>query len=418
MSVFGSLKVLVDAAKIATGVKDAVNIAADAGDALRNAHKRLTTTSLTQLTKQTTIRSRVYIDDTISSDPIVTQILRTGQTMYTGMILNALQLQNLVTAGHTVRDSLSVVQTKGAMETFRDVMPDFDRVHASLEALGVKFATRPSLEAQVEKPELTEQEKRDKAEHDQKVQDVLNGVKPIPTAQDKLGGKDVTPAPADLFPVGKLIEVTLSNPEHPEVSQTVTLLVQMMPYLVPQSVMSLMLTIGTKPSLRQRFSQFKAGEISFWRDLVFQVDQISKLQKAARDDKSGSFGDYLKDVTKKDVSRIGAIFTAVTGHDKTMPSSNISNAVLVISEDTAIQAKADSGVNFEDPQSRALFFKNTYSMMVFVVDQSYHQVTLYMNGISDVGVYSFDQFSTKKGFDALDIVGLLSTMSQNRAPRF
>ncbi len=414
MSVFGSLKVLVDAAKVVTGVKDAAAVATSATGALTNAHKRLTTTSLTQLTKQTTIRSRVYIDDTISSDPIVAQILRTGQTMYTGMILNALQLQNLVTAGHTVRDSLSVVQTKGALETFQDVMPAFDRVHASLEALGVKFTTRPSLESQTT---MTGDES-DKAAHAQRVQDALDGVKPTPTEQSKLGGKDITPAPADLFPVGKLIEVTLSNPEHPEVSQTVTLLVQMMPYLVPQSVMSLMLTIGTKPSVRQRFSQFKAGEISFWRDLVFQVDQISKLQKAARDDKSGSFSDYLKDVTKKDVSRIGAIFTAVTGHDKTIPSSNISNAVLVISEDTAIQAKADSGVNFEDPQSRALFFKNTYSMMVFVVDQSYHQVTLYMNGISDVGVYSFDQFSTKKGFDALDIVGLLSTMSQNRAPRF
>jgi hypothetical protein len=235
-----------------------------------------------------------------------------------------------------------------------------------------------------------------------------------PKMTSGVSSKDVTPAPPDLLPVGKLLDVTFTNPTHPEASQVVTLLVQMIPYIIAAQAAPMLLTATSSQSFSQRYAQWKAGEISFWRDLIFQVDQIKKTEEGVRSDKSGAFADYLKDVSKRDGGRLLNIFANAS---ERKISSNYANSVMILSEDTVKAAKAD-GFDFDKEDTRNRFFLNSYAMMVFVVDDNFQTVALYMNGIEDVGHYGFDHFtSAKKGGD-IDLVQLLSALSQGRSPRF
>ena len=68
--------------------------------------------SLPAYTRPLRLCSRVYIDATVSSDPVVTDIVKTVHTQYAAFILSALQMNQFVTSGRTVQDILHVVATE------------------------------------------------------------------------------------------------------------------------------------------------------------------------------------------------------------------------------------------------------------------------------------------------------------------
>lgn len=352
------------------------------------AYRRFNTAnSLTQLAKRTTIRSRVYVDSDISRDPITANVIKVAENLYVSMILQALHLQEMVTQGRTVSDSLSVIQTSG-MEDYVDTLGGLESLFDHLD------------------------KHRDVAAPDPNTTISVRHTKDKPDPQS-IALKDVTPAPADLLPRGRLVDITLSNPNDPKISQTVTLLVQMMPYIVPTLAMKLMMSTTSRASFGQRYLQWKAGEISFWHDLVFQLDHLRQVEKAAAQDKSGTFYEYLKEVSQRQ---------NFSWKNKTLsssPSSNVANAVMILTEETARRAKVDVGLDFTNHGSRERFFANSYAMMVFVIDPSYNSVTMYLNGIDDVGHYTYDNFSSSKGGgQSVDLVQLLAAMTQGKAPRF
>lgn len=387
--------------------------------------------SVTQSAKRSSIRARSYIDSSLSSDPIVGNILRTAHTMYVGMILQTLQLQNLVTAGHSVGDALSSVSSHG-MEGYSDTAALLSSQVEALESFASMVnpdqydRQRADKEADYQRQRADRERDTEDARRYTEGRDAARRAETMAdravAAQDEsirdvksraFVAKDTTPSPADNLPVGKMIDVTLTNPNDPKYSMVVSLLVQLLPYYVKPAVAELIVTLSSPATFKQRLVQMQAGEIHWLKDLILNRDLDARLERAVRQDTAGSFAEYLVNISKRTKNHIReAVFKGAQS------SSNIANSVLIISEDNMKAAKAQTGFNIENRSQRDRFFKNSLSMMLFVVDQSYNTVTLYLNGVDDVGHYSFDNFSSSRKSDNVDIVQLMSALSQGRAPRF
>jgi hypothetical protein len=339
-----------------------------AGDII-SAAKDLTGTSLTLHTRRTVIPSRAYIDDRIAREDVTANVLRAAHTFYISIILTAIRLQHLVTDGHTVSDLLSVVATESLEEPMDDIASAFGR-HQKGELPDA------ALEADMAMGE----------------------------------GKEVRFEGDYHLPLGKVIDVTLGNPEDPKSRASILLTVQMLPYVVAAATAVQFITAVSSPSLKQRYMMWRAGEISFWSDFVFQMDRLKKRNKASMDP---AFSQYLDSLTMKDVTLFDRLFFKGPRD----AGRNLANCVMVLSAEAVEQAKADANIDLHNKADRARYFTNSYAMMVFVVDVTYSRVTVYISGLDQVGNYSFDQFKQKKK-DDINLLEVLTNISKAQMPRF
>lgn len=377
--------------------------------------------SLTQVTRPFTLRARAYVEDSLARSDVTTDILKTSQSMYAGMIIIALQLQNMVSSGVTVGNILGTVATEA--DTVLDISEDLSALSAGIESISASLEKEdgakklnPDDPESVRRYQEAERIKREtSAALDQ---DFPGEPEPV---DNKLTAKDITVSPPDLLPQGKLIDVTLVGVDAKgnQIPQHVTLAVIIQPFLVRSSAAALILDSGALQSFRQRITQWRAGELRFIKDVLFQADRINKMEKGLREDKSGGFAQFLAETSKKDKSKIKNLWHAFWRTKGKVLSNNFANSILIVSEDAAREAKVRFNADIHSAATRARFFLNTYVMMIWVVDTSFERVTLYMNGVDEVGEYSYAQLSTKKGgADNTNFVQLLAAMSQNRAPRF
>lgn len=431
-------------------------------DAVGRVKGAITNNSLTQATRPFTIRSRAFVEDTIARLDVTSDILRTSCSMYTGMIMIALQMQNMVASGTSVGDLMNSVSSE-AVNTYIDAEADFEADIASLEDDSARRRASERAERQFDRAErMRREDQRDKERREERAEkreredrrdeerrekerrstldpyddesvqhyiDKSDMTREIDgkisdkydTIDNKVGARDVTIDPTDILPQGKLMDVNLVGIDRNgnQISQHVTIAVAMSPFLITDEAAALILGHSTTPPKELRKIQYKAGELRYVKDLIFQADRIEKMRKALANDRSGGYGTFLNETVKKDKSKIRQIFTALRHKDPNRISKNVANSVLVVTEDAVRRAKMESGFDLHSAGQRAGFFSNTYVMMIWVVDQSFERVTLYLNGVDDVGQYSYSQLSIKKsGPDSTNFVQLLSTLTQNRAPRF
>ena len=374
--------------------------------------KRNSALSLTQYTKQTTLRSRVYIDDSLRDEEVLPGLVKALHTMYTGLILNALQLSQFVTQGKTVQDFIGTVATE-SMADYRDVSQDLTALQGSLEKFTTDESKKILAVGDAEK-EYTGDEL--KTEYNKRKAEALSKLgKPEQTPDVSL--KEVKITPTEIVPIGKLIEVTLTNPDHPDKSAKLMINVQMVPYLIPASIVSMFINKDSSLGFMTRLTQWKAGEISFWKDLLFQVDRINKSYQIAKNDPNKLFYDFMANVAKKDRA---LVTKNLTQGDASKKTHNLANSVMIFSTDAIAQAKAESGIDLHNKAARNRYFADTYSMVIAVVDPMYHQVTLYLNGIDDVGVYTYAQFEHKSGDKdgGLDLLKVLAQFQNGKSARF
>lgn len=354
--------------------------------------------SLTQYLSKTILVSRVYIDGAIAHDDVIPNIVRAGQTIYVSLILNALQLDRLVTKTASVKELLRTVSTEALCTEHVDLADKF-ALHCGLES-AVNVANENAAsedQSDDETPTMDDRTKR-----------ILNG-------------KAVEADKSGMIPMGRQIEVELANPDHPkDPGVKISLLIQMIPYLINAEITPEFIKLNARAGFLKRWLMWKAGEISFWKDFVFATDIFRNKRAVLKNDPDGVLADYLRDQAKKDRNVLGQIYDALAAGGQTKdPNRNIANTVLIMSEDQVKRAKVDSGFDLHDSADRKRFFQQTYAMLIYVVDPMYNTVKMYMNGIAAVGEYTFDMFKPKgKSNDVVDLLSAVNAMSQGKAPRF
>lgn len=348
-------------------IKEAVDTVSNLMEVVEEAKDR-GISSLSEYTKQTLITSRVYIEDIISGEPTAINILKLCNQIYAGMVFCALGLNNVISGGRTVRHMLGAVSTEDVYKSVKDLVAGFGDAEPSNEDSGNMN---------------------------------LDGTKEVKIETDA----------TKLF-TGRLVEAKLGNGDH---SANLYFFVQMLPKILPGIVLDQFIGNHVEPSKALRWAQWKAGEIKFWKDFIFECDRVAKRKKALKLDKDG----ILREVED---ARDQGFFKKIWNWIKpntVMTNHNAANSIILISKQRMDRICRDNGIKLENFQQRQKLMSSLMSLMIVVYDPNYETVDLFMNGIQNYGQYSAKmvESATKKD-DGVDLKQLMTLIAAGSAPKF
>jgi len=364
--------------------------------------------AITGLSAQTTILSRAFVDESVLNEPILPNLFRSIHEWYTAQVISALHLSQMVDSHRTVQDVMSVVQT-GHNSRENSLVSNIIHRRMGQESFLTNLlgeAACESLLGPVTPPSVDSAQPSDNTDGDHRRSKSHGNdmsVKSVKVSDNRLG------------PMGELYEIRLSNPNGNGNAVTIPVFIQMQPSIIDAEVAPRFVDMNVDPTWWQRWTQARAGEISWFKDFLLNRDLIKRDKSILKDPKkANAFSDFLKTVAKKDFYALGdATDTLGARH-----SSNLANSVVVFSEDTVAQAKADSGIDLHKEADRNRYFKNTYTMIIAIIDPLHQRVTVYFNGIDGDINCSYTEFRPKDTkFDPKDFMAALSAFSTNNISR-
>src|SRR5574344_609887 len=344
-----------------------------------------TSMSLFQYTRRSIVSSRVYIEDTLANEEIMTPLMLNIMNLYVGLIMTAMNMNQYVQGTKRVRDSMSVVAT----EDFQPIM----NIEKSMRAYFLRGDDNDSI---------------------------LDHLNPFHEDNDdnksgagtsKSGVIASEPRQDITIPSGRIVQIEFGNGDTDK-KFTVNLFVQLQPNVIPQDVARQFVGINFKPAISQRYMQAGVGEIKFWSDFVLGNDLRKQRLKASKKDKTGMLQQMI-DRKENALSNYWLKLLQVTPERQ-----NIANTILVFEKNNFDKACSASGINLKTYSTRQNFFIATMSMMVCIVDPMYNKVQMYYNGITDPSVFTFDQMKRNSKTEATDILAMMKNYAQGMAPKF
>ena len=365
--------------------------------------------AITNVSRQATIDSRVFIDEGIVDEQCLRHVLGTAHSWYAAQIITALGMSRMVNDIEKVSDILGMVQT-GSNEHITSMVSDANRTaqqRMTLKKLGLaSFTSDPmGLESSAvavipsETPPTSTNNSSDKP----KEQFDVNAVSSVKVGDNRIG------------PIGELFNVELSAPGSKDGGVALPLFVQMVPSIIDADVAPKFITFNVSASLWQRWTQMRAGELRFWKDFVFHQDLVRRNRSIIKNPQvAAAFSDYLRTINKKDAYAARDLIVPPTGK----VSSNLSNSVMVFSEDTVSRARVEAGINLHDAKTRHRYFSDSYTMMIIIIDPLHQRVTIYFNGIDGDLNLPYSHFKGKDSkFDPKDFMEAMSAFSSNSIGR-
>lgn len=192
-------------------------------------------------------------------------------------------------------------------------------------------------------------------------------------------------------------------------SVTVPVSIRLAPALLPvDSVVHLLTLKKDDISFSERWHQWRAGRISFIKDLIFCQDLLNAHRKALMQDESGVYQEIVR--RNAQAKRLG-LLTA-------NPSLASASSIFVISEEAAKRVEYELGGSLDNPRIRDKVFENTFSMILVVVDRAMEFVTFYYRNVgasAEVSVKGLKSLNKRNGVDIADV---MKALLQNNAPTF
>jgi hypothetical protein len=205
--------------------------------------------------------------------------------------------------------------------------------------------------------------------------------------------------------VGKLLEITVKSEGQ---SATFPVQVRLMVSTLRPDLMAHTLSLGAKKTgVKERYHQWRSGQLKFWRDLVMAQDLIDEHRKNLVNDSGG----FYKSQSKRGSSN------KLAGLLSMNPSIGTASALIVMTTDTAKDLERAVRGRLKDFKTLEEIFKNTLSMMIFVIDPDYEQVTMYHQSIEEPTEVSIRQLqrSNNRG-GGPDIMEILNAFRQAKSP--
>ena len=342
-------------------------------------------TALSASLRNVSIYSRVYTDQTIAGHEIMPTIVAHQNQFYASYIITAMQMNQYVANGKAVREILETVASEALLPWDAEDMVD-------LTNLSVCSQSASAVDLDREVAHLTCSRVIDV---DLKVPVFEGRFGESIYGQEGIPDRSATPS--------RVVE-------HP-----LQMFVNMSPYAISPNTAGAFVNINHQLRLADRYRRWKAGEIAFIQDFLFERDVINRRERALREDNSG----MLYEMLLRQQNQLSKALTSLTGF---MPDrNNLANSIMVLSKSTFDRACSDAGLDFRNVRDKQRFFNRTFMLHVVVVDDIEEEVTMYINGIDAVGVYSFRLLQSKlKGGknSTLDMRDIVALLAQGQAPRF
>lgn len=360
-----------------------------------------TSMSLFQYTRRSVVQSRVYIDNALAGEEILNPLMLNIMNLYTGLILTAMNMNRYVHGTKKVRDAMSVVATEALQE--RDVQMLNERLNDFF--LGSQNKARLSLASQ---QSILGQEAFDYGDNNHDP-DTDPDVGRLGSSQ---GGQVINEKPTEVnLPSGRIIQVEFGGADSKQTLK-VNLFLQLAPTFIPTDVAKAFVGMNFTPSLRQRWMQVSAGEISFIKDFLMGQDLRKQRLKARRSDTSGA----LKDMVDRQENALSNAWLKLA--TVTPERQNIANTILIFEKNAFDKACSAAGLKFKDYNSRQKFFNKTFAMMLCTIDPMFNKIEMYYHGLPSVSTFTFDQVKRNSKTESVDLSSIMKTFAQGMAPKF
>lgn len=389
-----------------------------------------TNTSVTNFIRKSMVMSRVYIQIGIADDPSIDDNLACIQNQYLGFLLTALGLNTVVINNKTVRELARVVATERfdtieelACEAFGSFIM-IDKDAEDLENL--KDSNTRSRDAIKHQRDI--QRDADKHERDLERDDIKSVRDTERDNQkyerdtkrnaevDKRANKteaSVNKESRDLsFSSGRIIEFTFEGPNG-KVKANIP--VHMVPKVIPDEVAEQFVSLNFKLDNSKRWLQVLAGEKSFFKDYLLQLDLIKKKNDALKKDTNNDLYDMLSHSNDQAGANIrDKVKNFAAGAIK---AQNLANTVLIYDKQSFKEYAHNSGIKWDKASVRDEFFRKTMSFMVVLIDPIYDVSEYYWSGIDAVGQYSSKQLKAAKSKGSYDLKDIMTAFTQGTDPK-
>lgn len=331
--------------------------------------------SLPRFTKPSLIESPMFIDASLVDEDVLNDVVKSLYNIYIGYIMTALQMNQYVTGNRTLRDLNSIVSTDSYLSTANEGL------YISNELLISDFGKK--------------KEKKNKINyaHEANESKIIDEVKNV-----AISG-------------GRIVEVNITNPEDTKQSFKIPLFVKFNPRFISSNIMSYVVSANFESPFMRRLMQLRAGEIKFFKDFLFQLDQIKEREKALKDDKGHALSDIFRNQRK---SFTRALFKLISFN----ASQNIFNSVFIFEKDQFMQDAHNAGLNFKDYNKRQAFMNSTTALFVILVDTKYSLVEMYTHSIPSYGEYTYRSIKTIGNGDKMGIAEIMDVLQKNQLPKF
>lgn len=290
-----------------------------------------------------------------------------------------------------------------------------DDVYNTFDTKLASAREKELLRQEIEKEFNTYDQRRDRMIEDAKMRkEVDEAVSDRKTYLDgskdgnsySVDAKDINKLVTDIsnLAVGKMIELTINeNGQSAKIPVSVRLRVTGMPSNVLVETLSVG---GFDGSFKNRWRQWRAGEIRFWADGVFAMDRIEAHRKASIADKSGYYNAVYKRAGKN------ALAAGMSGD----LSVGTASSIIVMTEATKKELESKLNRRLSDYRTRQSVFEMTYSMLMVVIDPEWETVVIYHRGIEmPTELTAKDVASAAKG-NGPDVGDLLKMFMEGKAP--
>lgn len=211
--------------------------------------------------------------------------------------------------------------------------------------------------------------------------------------------------------VGKMINVSIGYKDAKGETSKVTIPVNvrlMVSIIRSNLIVNLLTRHKVEHDLTERFHLWKAGRISFWKDLVLCQDMIDEEKKNLIQEGS----DVLQQMTAR--ATANKKYGLLTKNPSLATASNI----IVISKTEAEQIGRTLGGKLANPSIRNKVFEDTYAMILVVVDKEMERVTFYTRNIAASTDLSIKEIKSANKNRGPDIADILKSLQMGSAPNF
>ena len=366
--------------------------------------------SLTEFAKQSMINSRVYIEKNLATDEILTPLMQNIMSLYCGLVFTAVNLNQNICGSKTVRDISSTVSSAEAFDA-RQKSNTFD----SAMSLMKDYFVGSNKDNLLNRPYASMKRNSDNdANRTQIISDNRQDNRNYSTSTkiDLKTNSVIDPEPKSVsLPSGRILNIPMLTDG--KSTFNLQLLIQLFPFFIETDVAQEFINLNFTPSFWRRFTQFQAGEISFFKDFIFSCDLREKRMKALIKDKTGGLADMINK-QKNAVASHWMNFLRKPGTEKI----NIASTILILNKNSVDKALNKNGIDLKSSSNRKKFFESSYCMMLVVVDQMYNEVDIYYNGIEAVSTFKYEQIKRESKKDSTDLVSIMKSYAQGLAPKF
>lgn len=356
----------------------ALSIAGKGAKLASNAFGSARADSLISFTEMANLRPVVLMDPRAAMLPEASDAVKTLASLYIAYYLQALAIDSEISG-------IKILKKLEKFSTDRDALSITKSFLTSMESLpiGLDFVGHNlGLEAYLPAESISLEAKSSYEQDLERRINEANLAKAVATATAEPSGswavKDLTKLTTDItnLAVGKLLEVKV---ETNGVTSTIPISFRQRVIGMDSSTIVDLYALGAEDrSFRTRFRQFKAGELEFWRDIVYTMDKIDEYYENALKDKTG----YYKNMASRQLRHKLSGFAGD-------PSLGMISSAVVLHEQTKDDLEQRIGGSLSDFRVRQNIFEKNMLMLMMVLDPEWTSVKIYHRGIPEVTELDF-----------------------------